>query len=513
MVNKSDAEIFSEIGNRVTNLMISRQFYGLYLNMVNKELVVDYKKVPTAGVGIQNINYKLWINKMFWNGLKDKKQQACLLVHEALHIMLGHHKSRKNFHNHRRFNEAADLVINKMINDDHFFGKNLPGQHISKDDWMNQYGPVLEKLVADHTAGTMTDKEFVEKYYEIPMRGVFLEDYPELTSSDLEAGIAHVYDKLTKIEKAQPQTPQQGGQGGSGGEGDSDDKEDNPSSSKGSGGDANDDTGSSHDIVKKLKELGLTHMSDHMDWVEIEKLDPVQQKLMENQSKYIMKQVANEAKKSNGIGNLPNALKGIIDEILNPPKPIRNWKKETRDWLGGFGESTMVRRSFFKPNMIIPELPRIKLKHTKHIYLVMDTSGSVSPELMKQMCMIALNVKKTTDFKITVVECDAYVDPKKGVYELESISQINRRLQEGMVTGGGGTTVDPAIEYCNEVGDITGMMYLTDGHVYAPAKMPIYPFIMVKEDSKSGGASMESLQRMNWDCPVIEIPHDWGTGT
>lgn len=494
---KSDSDIFSEIGNRVTSLLISRQFYGLYLNMVNKELSANSKQIPTAGVGLQNINYKLFINKRFWGQL-EKPQQTSLLVHEALHIMLGHHKSRKNFSNHRRFNEAADLVINHMINKDSFFGKTLPGQHFTKEDWHAKYEPILEDLATKRKEESITEEEFWTEYYKVPVRGVFLEDYPDLSEVDMEAGIPHVYDMLTKIENAK-----NGNKGMSGSGGQSGDGEESEGDGSGQSGDPTDDTGSSNKGVQKAKELGLPHPIDHTEWKEFDELDPIQQKLVENQSKFILKQVASETMKNgNGIGSIPNALKGIIDRIMNPPKPIRDWQKETRDWLGGFGESTHVKRSYFKPNLILPELPRIKIKHNKHIYLVMDTSGSVGPNLMKQMCMVALNVKRVTEFKITVVECDAYVDPSKGVYELESMSQINRRLEEGLVTGGGGTKLDPAIDFCNERGDITGMMYLTDGHVNAPKIRPIYPFIVVKEENN---AKMES-----WNCPIIEIPANWG---
>ena len=50
------------------DLMLEQPFYGLLLLNLNKEWT---DKVPTAGVGLEGINYKLYINPEFWQSLSE----------------------------------------------------------------------------------------------------------------------------------------------------------------------------------------------------------------------------------------------------------------------------------------------------------------------------------------------------------------------------------------------------------------------------------------------------------
>lgn len=59
-------------------LMLKEPFYGVFLMMLNK---VWTDRVPTAGVGRNGINFQLYINPTFWDGLSDEKRMG-LLKHE-----------------------------------------------------------------------------------------------------------------------------------------------------------------------------------------------------------------------------------------------------------------------------------------------------------------------------------------------------------------------------------------------------------------------------------------------
>lgn len=61
------------------DLMLAEQFYGLFLIMLNKTW--DNRKVPTAGVGRNGINYNLFLNSDFWDILRER-QKIGLLKHE-----------------------------------------------------------------------------------------------------------------------------------------------------------------------------------------------------------------------------------------------------------------------------------------------------------------------------------------------------------------------------------------------------------------------------------------------
>ena len=61
------------------DLMLKEPYYGFFLITLNK--LWDNKRVPTAGVSKNGINYQLAINSDFWEELTDN-QRLGLLKHE-----------------------------------------------------------------------------------------------------------------------------------------------------------------------------------------------------------------------------------------------------------------------------------------------------------------------------------------------------------------------------------------------------------------------------------------------
>ena len=93
-------------------LMLKEPFYGFFLLMLNK--VWDAKRVPTACVSKNNINYQLTINPDFWEKLSEPHQMG-LLKHELLHIAFNHLTSTFDFSDKKLANIAMDLEINQYI--------------------------------------------------------------------------------------------------------------------------------------------------------------------------------------------------------------------------------------------------------------------------------------------------------------------------------------------------------------------------------------------------------------
>jgi hypothetical protein len=60
------------------DLMLKEPYYGFFLIMLNK---LWSKRIPTAGVSKNGINYQLVVNDEFWEGLSDL-QRLGLLKHE-----------------------------------------------------------------------------------------------------------------------------------------------------------------------------------------------------------------------------------------------------------------------------------------------------------------------------------------------------------------------------------------------------------------------------------------------
>lgn len=97
------------------DLMLEQPFYGLLLLNLNKEWS---EKVKTAGVGIDGINYKLYINPTFWETLSEDHKKG-LLQHELMHIAFFHLTEYRHLPNHELANIAQDIEINQKIDENY----------------------------------------------------------------------------------------------------------------------------------------------------------------------------------------------------------------------------------------------------------------------------------------------------------------------------------------------------------------------------------------------------------
>ena len=140
-------------------LMLKEPFYGFFLIMLNK--VWDSKRVPTAGVSKNNINYQLAINPEFWESLSDDHKLG-LLKHELLHIAYNHLTTFSMFQDKKLANVAMDMEIN---------------QYISKE-WL-------------------------------PEGGIDIDDYSDL-NLDRRAGSRYYYDKLKQAQQDKEQNGSSG---------------------------------------------------------------------------------------------------------------------------------------------------------------------------------------------------------------------------------------------------------------------------------------------------------------
>ncbi len=96
------------------DLMLKEPYYGFFLIKLNK---IWNKRIPTAGVCKNGINYQLVINEDFWTNLSEDHRLG-LLKHELLHIAFGHLTTVFKFSDRRLANIAMDMEINQYISDD-----------------------------------------------------------------------------------------------------------------------------------------------------------------------------------------------------------------------------------------------------------------------------------------------------------------------------------------------------------------------------------------------------------
>lgn len=92
-----------------TALVLEHPFIGNVA--LNLPYIIDYG-VKTAATNGKNIRY----NPHFVDSLNDEERKF-VVAHECLHPML-EHTYRRNGRNHKRWNQAADYVINKLLDDE-----------------------------------------------------------------------------------------------------------------------------------------------------------------------------------------------------------------------------------------------------------------------------------------------------------------------------------------------------------------------------------------------------------
>jgi len=196
------------------------------------------------------------------------------------------------------------------------------------------------------------------------------------------------------------------------------------------------------------------HFPDH-DWEIVEKLDEATKKLIEAQTGHIIKQVADQVKKSRG--TVPGEFEEIIKKLEEVDPPKFDWKGYMRRFAGK-SVRTYTKKSKRKYNKRIPDNPGMKLLRHKHILVGIDTSASVSTNELKEFLNEIYHMSKTGS-DVTIVQCDTAIS---------HIGKFDHR-KDLEIHGRGGTRFQPVINYYNEnQPKFSCLFYLTDGEAPSP---------------------------------------------
>jgi len=423
MIKNSDT-----LARATKELMLKEPFYGLFLITLNK---VWIDSIDTAGVSKNGINMQLAINPVFWMNLSSEYKVG-ILKHELLHIAFQHLTLRDRYKSHKLFNIAADLEINQYIDRAYLPGGNYPDKETYEADLKIFMDEVKRKLKADE----YTKEEARAQMLKLPIRALFLEDFKEL-NLDTKAGTDYYYKKLQEAQQSGPD-----GKGGcpyldelmqGGGEGEGEGKPGDPRE---------------------------PHHA-HATWKEFDALDEAEKKLIQKQVDYQLKGVAEQVQKSRGYvpGEIADYINGLFDDT--PPK--FDWKGFLRMFVGG-SIKTFTKKSRRKLSRRYEDNPGLRIKQKKHILVGIDTSGSVSNDELVEFFNEIHHMHKT-GAEVTVAQCDASISSVKS-YKRPADGKIE-------VTGRGGTSFQPVIDYYNEnKRKFSCLVYLTDGEAPAPDPKP-----------------------------------------
>jgi hypothetical protein len=389
-------------------LMLKEPYYGFFLIMLNK--LWDSRRVPTAGVSKNGINYQLAINPEFWESLSEE-QRLGLLKHELLHIAFGHLTMFFKFTDKRLANVAMDMEINQYIDRNW-----LPGGEYTREE----FDAIKEQAQIEMAEARERDAPIEELQAiaaKVPSRGIMIEDYEDL-NLDEKAGCRYYYDKLKQLQ---------------------DEKKQNG-------------TCGNKPMDDLLDDIENGNGPEHPTWEEFENMTEAEQKLIEKQLQKVLSDAKEQTIKKRG--TVPGEIEGliIIEEIIAPKF----------DWRGFIRRFTGVSTRVFtkkirrKENRRFDANPGLKVKMRQHMLLAIDTSGSVSDSELQEFMSEIYHIYKC-GVDVTVVQCDTQIrsiEPYKGKFEMNAL-------------GRGGTEFDPVLEYFNEnLRTYTSLVYFTDGECY-----------------------------------------------
>ena len=453
----------------------SANFYAFTISPLKR---IYCHATPTFSVGPEGSRYVLRINPTF-AGQQPFDRTVMILEHEVLHIVLRHIsrglalfqlcESPTAQHYFMMIKPiAADLAVNAILR------KNHPHEVLCPPDRKDLGWAILSE---DYD---LPDNQAFEEYF------LLLLDQAKKQVPDPEKVIHEVVQSLREeIEAAGGISP--GSlldQIGAKLDEKMEDGEGSAEDGEGSAEDGEGSSGSFRDNVKQhLKQAILEHLHEYIDDVT----DPAHGHHLDAHGRSVLRNGV-KSYKSTGRGTLPSGMSELIARFLAPPtvawtdllnaycvnaqqsKPLRGFThiSKNRAAMQRFYENLDVNsaeteehaeqlRRMVAIGQRIPLFPGSMRDKRFEIYFVVDTSGSMSHDMLALALSELKHVQAATDDMVIHV---LYVDAGVGKeYVLESGGEIDFEL-----VGRGGTNFETAFAHIKETATQCDMVvYVTDG--------------------------------------------------
>ena len=329
----------------------------------------------------------------------------------------------------------------------------------------------LQNCACDLEVNCYLDRSKIQK----EAGGVFVEDlgYERCLGSREYNRLLLKRDKQQQQKQQQQaqdaQQPCNGGQGGnSGNSGQSQQQSQSQNQSQGqnqgggSGQGQGQPSNSPDELSQKDKEdlenilKGHQTFDDHSLWPK--EMSETEKEQITQAIEQMLVFAAEEVEKAQG--HIPGELVGKIEQLRKKPKPVTDWKRHFRRYMGNeFTE--FLRKSKKRPSRRFEDAAGNKHRRKSKILVAIDTSGSVSmPEYHEFFGQIA-TLSQTADFH--VVECDTRIQ-----HEYDFYRKPNETLH-----GGGGTSFQPPVDlFLKHQREYDALVYFTDGYASIPKNTP-----------------------------------------
>lgn len=140
---------------------------------------------------------------------------------------------------------------------------------------------------------------------------------------------------------------------------------------------------------------------------------------------------------------------------------------------------------------LIEPLEYKEVKRIREFVIAIDTSGSVSGELVQTFVQKTYNILKSTEsffskINLHIIQCDANIQED---VRITNQTDFDAYLKTMKIWGLGGTDFRPVFDYVDalcrqkEFKNLKGLIYFTDGYGTFPAKKPAYEtaFVFVED--------------------------------
>lgn len=423
---------------------IQEPFYGIILSSMERRVE---QRISTMAVARSGNVFKLLYNPAFTDKLPVDTALACL-KHEVLHVAFNHFALWDNPYPDKETqfirNAAADMEVNGYIEENLL--RPVGAVFAVDKGWDNFLG------TREYFKKIMEEKEQQEQQQEKARQ-------PQKPCNGGQGGQSQ-QEEQDESESDGQQQSQSKSQGNSdnkqkqGQQGGQQDQEDNQQGAQGQGGGQGTQLG--NDEFEQQFESQYPSFDDHSQWptgTTQEEIDQISQAI-----DALIDFAAEETEKK--CGTIPAEMKGRIEKIRKRPKPVADWKRFFRRYMGNeFTE--LIRKSKKRESRRFPDAAGNRHKRKSHILVGIDTSGSVSmPEYKEFMGQIKTLTASAT---FHVIECDARIQ-----HEYEFTGHISEVLH-----GGGGTDFQPVIDVYNQnKRKYDALVYFTDGYCWIPNDTP-----------------------------------------
>ena len=149
----------------------------------------------------------------------------------------------------------------------------------------------------------------------------------------------------------------------------------------------------------------------------------------------------------------------------------------------------------YKNMPLIEPLEYKEIKQVREFVIAIDTSGSVSGELVQVFLQKTFNIMKQSEnffrrINVHIIQCDAQIQEH---IKITSQKEFDAYIKTMQIRGIGGTDFRPVFRFVDELiaqkefYNLKGMIYFTDGYGDFPAKKPNYEtaFVFIDEEDNN----------------------------